>query len=162
MLNNLQNLYQGLRASTTRPPQTNQPLASISSQSQQRDPSLNAVRQAYKQPQKRYSQAQGAAVSIEQENFNHSNQQEDQNRVAYHSKYTKNTTVDVIRQQKQAKSKSNEGTAPFRAMNNQKPPVVMQSTDSPPSCSLTCSPDRTIKKPASKEEIAVNKAKKPL
>ena len=37
-------------------------------------------------------------------------------------------------------------------MNNQKPPVVMQSTDSPPSCSLTCSPDRTIKKPASKEE----------
>lgn len=82
--------------------------------------------------------------------------------MAYHSKYTKNTTVDVIRQQKQAKSKSNEGAAPFRAMNNQKPPVVMQSTDSPPSCSLTCSPDRTIKKPASREEIAVNKAKKPL
>lgn len=143
-------MFAGVRSSTARP--ANQgphaPLAQISQLQAQRDNSLNAARTKYGQnPQsKRYSNPSHVANDGEQENAGDT------------SNFAAGQNQDQVTYKKPANSKPGKqkqdcSTAPFLSLNNQssKPPVVLQSTESPPSCSLTCSPDRTIKKPTSRD-----------
>ena len=146
-----QGMFAGIRSSTTRP--ANQgphaPLAQISQLQAQRDNSLNAARTKYghHNPQsKRYSNTSQVLGDGDQENAGDA------------ANFAAVTAQDQVNYKKPANSKPSKqkqdcATAPFRSINNQssKPPVVLQSTESPPSCSLTCSPDRTIKKPTSRD-----------
>lgn len=125
---------------------------------QQRDSSLNAARQAYQKQTgtKRYGATTNQSlnsISIDQENNNTQNLTGD-NRVAYKYKGVQaNDKKSATSQSFQGKIGHKEVPAFHNSLNNSKPPVMMQTTDSPPSCSLTCSPDRTIKKPTGKEQV---------
>jgi hypothetical protein len=128
MLNNLQNLYQGLRSTTTRPNQT-KPVINVHS----RDSSLNAARAQYSNDQ--------------ENNINFTNTD---NRVAY--KNAQNNITKSLYTKQETRNDLKPSETPFGSINSScKPPAVQQTTDSPPSCSLTCSPDRTVKRPTSRD-----------
>lgn len=152
MLNNLQSLYQGLRANTNR----NAPAFQKQLYSQTaRDNSLEQARQQFAKNAKRHSLASMVARDqADQENTNtqnitdlkgHYTQQMAKASKNKDKAYQSNTTV-VSTESEAKKFKPKQDRAPLGARDEYKEPGFMQGTESPPSCSLTASPERTTEK----------------